>query len=276
MRIRLKHNDKALFLDVSTIEATELIRNAKETSPSQKRDCLLSIVDKARTRAGKRFLRRNLLEPPADLKTITMRQDLVEELSSSEESYFALCKTLSTFPDLESVIAALLIKERVMQRAFNTKAAARTNTAGWNSDFHHCVDPAAQSDGASAQMNSAGPAVTQPSMTLIRNVIHVKSCLDVIPHILAVLEGCVSPMLLGIAECLRAPVLANVSHEIGLVLQEPDLRATKTEDVRFQAAFAVRAGRNGLLDVARKISQTCTNTSRGYESEVIWEHWRLP
>jgi DNA mismatch repair ATPase MutS len=81
MRIRLKHNDKALFLDISTIEATELIQSAKETFPSQKIHCLLAIVDKARTRAGKQFLRRHFLEPPADLKTITMRQDLIEKLS---------------------------------------------------------------------------------------------------------------------------------------------------------------------------------------------------
>jgi DNA mismatch repair ATPase MutS len=63
MHIRLKHNEKALFLDTSTIAAMELIRSAKETSPSQKKS-LLSIVDKARTRAVKRFFRRNLLEPP--------------------------------------------------------------------------------------------------------------------------------------------------------------------------------------------------------------------
>jgi hypothetical protein len=53
---------------------------------------------------------------------ITIRQDLVEELSSSEEIYFALCKKLSTFPDLESVVAALLPKERSMQRIFDTRA----------------------------------------------------------------------------------------------------------------------------------------------------------
>jgi hypothetical protein len=107
-----------------------------------------------------------------------------------------------------------------------------------------------------------------------------KTVPDVIPLILAVLEGCVSPRLLGIAECLRAPVLANVSQESGLVLREPNPRATKTEDVRFQAAFAVQPGRNGLLNEARKhsaaISQTCPNTSRDYESEAIWAHWHLP
>jgi DNA mismatch repair ATPase MutS len=115
MRVGLKLNDKAPLLDISTIEGTELIRSSKETSRLRKRNCLLSIVDKARTRAGKRFLRRNPLEPPAYLKSITMRQDLVEVLSSSAESYLALCKILSTFSDLESVIAYSLLNERGLQ-----------------------------------------------------------------------------------------------------------------------------------------------------------------
>jgi hypothetical protein len=76
-----------------------------------------------------------------------------------------------------------------------------------------------------------------------------------------------APMRLGIAECLRAPVLGKSPHKTGIVLQDP--RATKTEGVRFQAAFAAQPGRNGLLDVARKNAeekqQTCTNTARGYE-----------
>jgi hypothetical protein len=55
MRIRLELNDKAALLEISRIEEMELIRSAKETSPSQKRNGLLSIVDKARTRASKRF-----------------------------------------------------------------------------------------------------------------------------------------------------------------------------------------------------------------------------
>jgi hypothetical protein len=44
MRIRLELNDKAPLLDISTKEGTEPIRSAKETSPSQKRNGLLSVV----------------------------------------------------------------------------------------------------------------------------------------------------------------------------------------------------------------------------------------
>jgi hypothetical protein len=58
-----------------------------------------------------------------------MRQDLVEELSSSEESYLALRKKLSTFPDLESVIAYSLLNERVLQRMFNTRAVQEAQRA---------------------------------------------------------------------------------------------------------------------------------------------------
>jgi DNA mismatch repair ATPase MutS len=69
------YNDKALPSDISQIEAMELIRSAKEASLSQKDT--VSIADNVQARAGKRFLRQNLLEPPADLNTITTLQNLV-------------------------------------------------------------------------------------------------------------------------------------------------------------------------------------------------------
>jgi hypothetical protein len=79
-------------------------------------------------KAQQAILKAKPSEPPADLKRITMRQDLVEELSSSEESYLALCK-LSTFSDMESVLAHSLLNERVMQIIFNTRAVQEPQRA---------------------------------------------------------------------------------------------------------------------------------------------------
>jgi hypothetical protein len=42
------------------------------------------------------------------------------------------------------------------------------------------------------------------------------------------------------------PVLGNVSPKSSLMLLKEDPQATKTEDIRFQAAFTVQPGRNGL------------------------------
>lgn len=126
MRITLAPNDGTLFLDVATIEAVELIRSARAPSdggaaPHAARAAasLLQVIDRTKTRPGKRFLRRTLLEPPSDSSTITARQDVVEELSANEEKYFALCAALSTFPDLESVLAALLGKEAALVAQFS-------------------------------------------------------------------------------------------------------------------------------------------------------------
>jgi hypothetical protein len=63
-----------------------------------------------------------------------------------------------------------------IQYKSRTRAAARTHSAGCNSDFHHCIDPAAPSDRASVHINSAGPSTTPPSVTLIRNAVHAKPC----------------------------------------------------------------------------------------------------
>jgi hypothetical protein len=114
-------------------------------------------------------------------------------------------------------------------------------------------------------------------MTLIWNVIHGISCLEVMSFVLAMLGYSSLRVLLVIAECLRAPTLAKPSHEIGPVRYEPDPRPTNTGDVRFQAAFAVCLGRT-LLDVAQFSGNIAdlANMSRGYESEEIWKHWHFP
>jgi hypothetical protein len=111
-------------------------------------------------------------------------------------------------------------------------------------------------------------------MTLIRIGIHVKLCLIFIPLILAVLEECVSPMRLGIVECLRAPVLANVSHESGLVLQDADPRATKTERSlpgSFRCSGRTkRAARCVPKNLIGNIAGLLEHVE-SFKSEVIWE-----
>lgn len=126
MRITLAPNDGTLFLDVATIEAVELIRSAHSApdggaAPHAARApaSLLQVVDHTKTRPGKRFLRRTLLEPPSDSGTVTARQEVVEELSANEDAFNALRTALSNFPDLESVLAALLAKEAALVAQFS-------------------------------------------------------------------------------------------------------------------------------------------------------------
>lgn len=215
MRISLAPNDGTVFLDVSTIEATELVRTSRgavDGSSRTKNDSLFAVLDKTKTRPGKRFLRRTLLEPPADLNTIVGRQRAIEELSSDEEGYFALCEGLANFPDLEAVLASLLTREASFGSTFAAhppREAPPTHTAPSVSTAEpsakaieqplseaaryfqrerHQTDnssrlnsmPETQSEKDRRAGQEAFPrqatTMSQPSIALIRNILGVKVC----------------------------------------------------------------------------------------------------
>jgi hypothetical protein len=100
--------------------------------------------------------------------------------------------------------------------------------------------------------SGVGQTMSLPSMNLIRNVLHVKAAMDSLGAILQVVETGSSAILLAIAESLRAGALVDLSNEIVTVLDESAAPSRNTEHMRLQGAFAVRTGRNGHLDVARK------------------------
>ncbi|KAJ1953878.1 MutS protein msh4 [Linderina pennispora] len=57
---------------------------------------------------GERLLRANILQPSTDLSTITGRQCAVEDLLDNEDIFFSLSTSLAEFPDIDSVITALV------------------------------------------------------------------------------------------------------------------------------------------------------------------------
>lgn len=76
--------------------------------------------------------------------------------------------------------------------------------------------------------------------------------MDSLSPLLAVVEKGSSAILLAIAESMRAGALADLSSEILTVIDEGAAPSKNSEHMRLQGAFAVRTGRNGHLDVARK------------------------
>lgn len=325
LRIALAPNDGSLFLDVSTIEMTELVRSSRGAVDGSfvksSNDSLLSVIDKTKTRPGKRFLRRTLLEPPADLDTIVGRQRAVEELSSDEEHYFGICTALCSFPDLEAVLASLLTREvslgttHAVQRPRDAPYASLPPlpSSGQPPSANRPMYPSSASRACTPderqrttnnssrssppqRWNSApegssglGASIIKPSIALIRNILNVKvrenhsasptillyrlitdgilvavlnssqltfvfsqAAMDSLSPILAVVEKGSSAILRAIAEAMRTDALENLSNEIVTVLDEGAAPSKNTEHMRLQGAFAVRTGRNGHLDVARK------------------------
>lgn len=89
-------------------------------------------------------------------------------------------------------------------------------------------------------------------MNLIRNMLQVKAAMDCLGPLLQAVETGTSAILLAISESLRAGPLTDLSNEILTVLDEDSAPSRSTESMRLQGAFAIRQGRNGHLDVARK------------------------
>lgn len=113
MRIRLRPNHTKMFLDLNAIEGLELVTSMQGVCSNDvgvKTD-LFRVVDHTKTRAGKRLLRRDLLEPLAVRDIIKVRQEAVLAFVGSEAMHRAVVAALKNFPDLERSIATLLKSE---------------------------------------------------------------------------------------------------------------------------------------------------------------------
>lgn len=69
----------------STTTSLELLRSL---SDGKTHDSLFGVLNHTKTVQGERLLRTNILQPPADVETINLRQQVVTELLNSEKMYF--------------------------------------------------------------------------------------------------------------------------------------------------------------------------------------------
>ena len=76
-----------MMIDLSTIASLELIQNLHD--PKSKH-CLFGILNETMTSMGTRCLRSNILQPSTDADKLQRRYDAVEELTTSEEMFFAV------------------------------------------------------------------------------------------------------------------------------------------------------------------------------------------
>lgn len=169
LRVYFKPNDGTLFLDLSALEGLEVVGNARSANGlpgMHSKACLLHEIDFTTTRAGKRFLRRAVLEPCSDLKSITMRQDVVEELCRSSPIFFSLDSALRRFPDLERAMAILMNRENARLRQVNDHVEQKTHSSVQESD---------EEEPPPAPIDSGPHVAAPPSITLVKTVLNIKS-----------------------------------------------------------------------------------------------------
>lgn len=234
---------------MAALEGLEVVANvcgSHDLQGQNSKVCLLTVMDKTKTRAGKRFLRRALLEPCAHLHTIQMRQQAVDELSEAEEMYFALCHALACFPDLERALAALMARENARLRSV---APARTNPHDLNESQHMEESESEEEEedqrAVQAMLGRNANRVSPPSPALIHNVLIVKAALDAIPTILEAIQDSEAPLLVAFVDSLRNPAAAELRKQIVEVIDEQALPSRDAEKMRMQGAYAIRPGRDG-------------------------------
>jgi DNA mismatch repair protein MSH4 len=78
-----------MMIETSTISLLELVQNLQNF---KSKDCLFGIMNETLTPMGSRLLRSNILQPLTDVEVLCDRLDGLEELTTKEETFFAVRK----------------------------------------------------------------------------------------------------------------------------------------------------------------------------------------
>ena len=103
---------------------------------------------------------------------------------------------------------------------------------------------------------------------LLNQVLMVKSFLEAIPSLHQALSSAQSPLLLKIRDLCRPDIRLPILEKIRYVI-EPDVTYAKSPlDQRNQRIFAVKAGINSMLDVARQTFKELTEEVHNHLDDI--------
>ncbi|KAJ4831587.1 MutS protein msh4, partial [Turnera subulata] len=210
---------------VQNLEIIEPLHSGLWGSTNKKRS-LFHMLKTTKTIGGTRLLRANLLQPPKDIETINTRLDCLDELMGNEQLFFGLSQVLRKFPKET---------DRVL--------------------CHFCFKPKKVTN----EVVSADNA--RKSQELISSIILLKTALDALPLLSKVLKDAKCFLLTNVYKTIcENEKYASIRKRVGEVIDEDVLHARVPFVARTQQCFAVKAGIDGLLDIARR---TFCDTSEG-------------
>ncbi|KAI8383998.1 muts domain V-domain-containing protein [Blakeslea trispora] len=210
-----------MMIDAITAKNLELV--ASITS-NHTQNTLFDVLNRTSTSMGKRLLRMNILQPPYSLDMIGHRLDAVELLSQNEECIFNIQTCLKHLVDLDHTTAYIV---KLPKSNDSTKKSS-------NIAIHHAESKINQVIGLKQTIKSISVIASHLSSK--------KECLliDKI-HIL-----------------LTNPVFSELEKIIqDTVNEEVSLQKTSL-GIQNQKCYAIKAGVNGLLDVARQTYKETT------------------
>ncbi|KAF9689900.1 hypothetical protein SADUNF_Sadunf01G0140400 [Salix dunnii] len=199
-------------------------------------------IDATRTR----LLRANLLQPLKDIKTINTRLDCLDELMSNEQLFFGLSQALRKFPKET---------DRVL--------------------CHFCFKP------KKVTSEVVGADNARRSQVLISSIILLKTALDALPLLSMALKDAKSFLLANLYKTISEnEKYVSIRKRVGEVIDEDVLHARAPFVARTQQCFAVKAGIDGLLDIARRTfcdtSEAIHNLANTYREDFKLPNLKLP
>ncbi|XP_014778440.1 mutS protein homolog 4 [Octopus bimaculoides] len=122
LKIIFRGCENTTMIDVTTAKNLELVQNLRDPKSSHS---LFGILNYCKTAGGVRLLRANILQPPSDIETITLRQDVVSELTDNEDLFFNLQSILKRFLDVDHLLS--LCVQMPKQETIRTAESKITN-----------------------------------------------------------------------------------------------------------------------------------------------------
>ncbi|XP_050142122.1 DNA mismatch repair protein MSH4 isoform X1 [Malus sylvestris] len=235
-------------IDATSVQNLEIIEPLHSTlwGTSNKKRSLLNMFKTTKTVGGSRLLRANLLQPLKDIETINARLDCLDELMSNEQLFFGLAQVLRKFPK-ES--------DRVL--------------------CHFCFKPKKITN------KVVGVDCARKSQVLVSSIILLKTALDALPLLSKVLKDAKCFLLANVYQSVcENEKYAAIRKRIGEVIDEDVLHARVSFVARTQQCFAVKAGIDGLLDIARRsfcdTSEAIHNLANKYREDFKLPNLKLP
>ncbi|XP_047340706.1 DNA mismatch repair protein MSH4 [Impatiens glandulifera] len=235
-------------IDATSVHNLEIIDplHVSLWGTTEKKRSLFHMLKTTRTIGGTRLLRANLLQPLKDIETINARFDSLDEIMSNEQLFFGLTEVLRKFPKET---------DRVL--------------------CHFCFKPKRVTNEAFVSDN------TRKSQILISSIILLKTALDALPLLSKVLKEAKSYLLGNVYKSVcENEKYATIRKKIGEVIDEDVLHARVPFVARTQQCFAVKAGIDGLLDIARRsfcdTSEAIHKLANKYREDFMLPNLKIP
>ncbi|KAL8207750.1 hypothetical protein R6Q57_007162 [Mikania cordata] len=237
-----------MSIDATSVHNLEIIEPLHSTllGTSSKKKSLFQTLKSTRTTGGTRLLRANLLQPLKDTETIKARLDCLDELMTNEQLFFGLSQALRKFPkETDKVLCH-----------FCFKAKKVTNEV-------------------------IGIDNARKSQLLISSIIVLKTALDALPLLSTVLKDANSFLLGNIYKSVcENDKYASIRKRIGDVIDEDVLHTRVPFVARTQQCFAIKAGIDGFLDIARRsfcdTSEAIHNLANKYREDFKLPNLKIP